>query len=302
MSILVVGSVAYDTIRTPTGEVQDALGGSATYFSAAASFFAPVKIIAAIGDDFSREQLSFLGERGTDLDGLHMMPGKTFRWTGVYNENMNERQTVCTELNVFERFQPHLSEGETHTPLLFLANIDPDLQNRILDQVQGARLIMSNTIHLWIEKKRETFLSTLDRVTVLMINDSEARALTGEYNLLKAGRRILLFGPKAVLITKGDNGVLMVMKDSVFTLPAYPKEEVCDPTGAGDSFAGGFMGYAAQASALNEMTYRTAAVYGSIMASFTIEAFGVERLRDLTRQEIEKRYREFVEITRFQGG
>jgi sugar/nucleoside kinase (ribokinase family) len=231
-----------------------------------------------------------------------MMPGKTFRWTGVYNENMNERQTVCTELNVFESFQPHLSEEDTHTPLLFLANIDPDLQNRILHQVRDARLIMSNTIHLWIEKKRETFLSTLDRVTVLMINDSEARALAGEYNLLKAGRRILTFGPEVVLITLGDHGVLMVTKDSIFTLPAYPKEEVCDPTGAGDSFAGGFMGYAAQAGTLNEMTYRTASVYGSIMASFTIESFSVERLRDLTREEIGKRYQEFVEMTRFQGG
>jgi sugar/nucleoside kinase (ribokinase family) len=282
--------------------VKDALGGSATYFSAAASFFTPVKVVAAIGEDFSREQLSFLEERGVDLDGLQVLPGKTFRWGGVYSNDLNTRETICTEPNVFERFQPKLSDEHVRVPFLFLANIDPDLQDRILDQVGDAKLVMSNTIHLWIHEKRETFLNTLDRVNVLMINDSEARALSGEYNLLKAGRAVLTFGPEVVIITKGDHGVLMVTQDSIFAIPAYPKEEVCDPTGAGDSFAGGFMGYAAQAGTLDEMTYRKAVVYGSIMASFTIESFSLDRLRELTREEVEGRYQKFIEITRFQGG
>ena len=302
MSILVVGSVAYDTIQTPCGEVKDALGGSATYFSAAASFFMPVKMVAAIGEDFSLAELTFLKERGVDLDGLQQIPGKTFRWAGVYSENLNERQTICTELNVFEHFQPNLSEEHSRVPFLFLANIDPDLQDRMLHQMRDTKLTMSNTIHLWIKEKRNTFLSTLDRVDVLMINDSEARALTGEYNLMKAGRKILTFGPNVVLITKGDHGVFMVTRESVFSIPAYPKEDVCDPTGAGDSFAGGFMGYAARADTLDELTYRRAAVYGSILASFTIESFSLDRLKELKYEEIEKRYQKFIDLTRFHEG
>ncbi|MFQ6092821.1 MAG: PfkB family carbohydrate kinase [bacterium] len=302
MTLLVVGSVAYDTVKTPSGEVEGALGGSATYFAAAASFFAPVRVVAAVGEDFSKEELAFLEKRGVDLSGLETMAGKTFRWTGVYSNDLNERETICTQPNVFEHFQPNLSEEYCRTPFLFLANIDPDLQEQILSQMRTSKLTMSNTIALWIERKRARFLKTLDRVDVLMINDSEARTLAGESDLIKAGRRLLAYGPEVVLITKGEHGVLMVTRDSIFAAPAYPKEEVCDPTGAGDSFAGGFMGCLAQAGALNVSTYRRATVYGSIMASFTIESFSVERLKVLTRDEIEGRYREFVDLTRFHQG
>jgi sugar/nucleoside kinase (ribokinase family) len=302
MNILVVGSIAYDSVKTPYGEVKEALGGSATYFAAAASFFAPVKTIAALGEDFSIDGLGFLKERGVDLSGLQVMKGKTFRWSAVYSDDMNDRQTICTELNVFERFQPELSPLDMSVPYLFLANIDPDLQGRILDQVHDSRLVMSNTIHLWITQKRKAFLKTLDRVDVLMINDSEAKILAGESNILKAGRKVLAFGPRVVLITKGEHGVLMVTRESAFAIPAYPKEEVFDPTGAGDSFAGGFMGYAARSGDLNEATFRRAAVYGSILSSFTIESFSIERLKVLTRQEIDARYDEFVDLTRFHEG
>lgn len=302
MSILVVGSIAYDSVKTPHGDVHEALGGSATYFAAAASFFAPVKTIAALGEDFSQQELAFLEERGVDLSGLQVMSGKTFRWSAVYSDDMNDRQTICTELNVFEHFQPHLSGEDSRSPYLFLANIDPDLQARILTQVKDPRLVMSNTIHLWIDEKRDIFLETLNHVDVLMINDSEAKTLAGEPNVVRAGRRILTFGPRIVLITKGEHGVLMLTRDSTFAIPAYPKEEIYDPTGAGDSFAGGFMGYAASAGTLDDSTLRRAVVYGCILSSFTIESFSIERLKGLTREEIDTRYAEFVTLTRFQEG
>jgi sugar/nucleoside kinase (ribokinase family) len=302
MNILVVGSIAYDSVKTPFGEVKEALGGSATYFAAAASFFAPVKTIAALGQDFSTVDLQFLAERGVDLSGLQAMEGKTFRWSAVYSDDMNDRQTICTELNVFEQFQPELSMEDRRTPFIFLANIDPDLQARILDQVHDTRLIMSNTIHLWIHEKRDRFVDTLNRVDVLMINDSEAKILADETNVIKAGRTILSFGPRVVLITKGEHGVLMITRESTFAIPAYPKEEVHDPTGAGDSFAGGFMGYVAQNGNLTEATFRRAAVYGSILSSFTIESFSIERLKHLTRDQIEARYKEFLHLTSFDQG
>lgn len=302
MSILVVGSVAYDTVKTPWGEVRDVLGGSATYFSAVASFFAPVQMVAVIGNDFRKEELTFLESRGVNFNGLQKMHGKTFRWSAEYGNDGNERKTVCTELNVFEHFQPILSDESRRTPYLFLANIDPDLQTRILNQVDSSKLIMSNTIKLWIDNKLEIFLRTLDKVDVLMINDSEAKVLAGKSNLIQAGRKVLTFGPRVVIITKGEHGVLMLKKDSIFSIPAYPKEQICDPTGAGDSFAGGFMGYVAHSGNVNDSTLRKAAVYGSIMSSFAIESFSIERLKNLTHDEIEERYRDFVNLTRFHEG
>ena len=290
MSILVVGSVAYDTVKTPWGEVRDAVGGSATYFSAAASFFAPVHVVAVIGDDFNREELVFLEKRGVDFKGLQEMPGKTFRWSAEYSQDVNERKTLCTELNVFEQFQPIISDADSRTPYLFLANIDPDLQTRILNQVKSSTFIMSNTIKLWIDTKLDTFLDTLHQVDVLMINDSEAKTLAAETNLVKAGRKILTFGPQRVLITKGEHGVLMLTNDSIFALPAYPKEEVFDPTGAGDSFAGGFMGYLAESGDLGEDALRRATVYGSVVASFTVGDFSVSGLLAADRDAVEERF------------
>ncbi|MEK7285798.1 MAG: PfkB family carbohydrate kinase [Nitrospirota bacterium] len=303
MSLLVVGSVALDTVKTPFGNIQEGLGGSATYFATAASFFTDVRLVAVIGEDFPNEHLQFLKERGIDLSGLEHSLGKTFRWCGEYGYKLNEAKTLQTDLNVFESFRPKLPPSYANTPYLFLANIDPTLQWDVMQQVVGRKLTACDTMNFWIEGNREALIKTLSGVDILMINEGEARALSGEFNLAKAAQVIILFGPRALIVKRGEYGALMFNGSKIFAVPAYPLENVFDPTGAGDSFAGGMMGYIAQNAPSGEVSdriLRQAAIYGSAIASFCVEAFSLDRLRSLTQDDIQKRYKEFEELTSYE--
>lgn len=299
MSILVVGSVAFDTIETPNGRADEVLGGSAAYFAVAASYFAPVKLVAVVGDDFPAHERAFLASRDIDLTGLTMSKGRTFRWTGRYHEDMNVRDTLDLQLNVFSDFSPVLPDGFRDAPLVFLANINPGLQAGVLDQLTRPQLIACDTISHWIEGARPELEALLKKVDMFVINDEEARLLSGERNVVRAARKILEMGPRTLLIKRGEYGVLLFSPNSVFAVPAYPLEEVFDPTGAGDSFAGGFLGYLAHVNDLSEASLRKAIVYGSVVASFVVEDFSLRRLRTLTRDDIERRYRQFVSLTEF---
>ncbi|MBC7252924.1 MAG: sugar kinase [Actinobacteria bacterium] len=299
MSILVVGSVALDSVRTPFGEVEEALGGSATFFSVAASFFNRVRMVAVVGEDFPPEYLGFLRSRGVDLQGLQVVPGRTFRWRGYYDYDLNDAHTLETQLNVFEDFRPAIPEEYRDSEFVFLANIDPVLQSMVLDQVRSPRLVLCDTMNYWIENKREELLETVSRVDYLLLNDAEARQLAGEPNLIAAGRKLLEMGPSRVIIKKGEHGVIMLGEGTFFSLPAYPLESVFDPTGAGDSFGGGFLGFLSREPEMTEESIRRAVVYGSVAASFAVEDFSCRRLSALTREDIEARYREFMEITCF---
>lgn len=301
MSILVVGSVAFDTIETPHhGRAEEVLGGSASYFAIAASYFAPVKLVAVIGEDFPTRERDFLASRNIDLSGLTVAPGRTFRWTGRYHEDMNVRDTLDLQLNVFSDFSPVLPEGFRDAPFVFLANINPGLQGGVLDQLaRPPKMIACDTISHWIEGARSELLALLKRVDLFVINDEEARLVSGERNVVRAARKILDLGPKSLLIKRGEYGVLSFSPNSIFAVPAYPLEEVFDPTGAGDSFAGGFLGYLAQTNDLSEANLRKAIVYGSVVASFVVEDFSLRRLHTLTRDDIERRYRQFVSLTEF---
>ena len=301
MSILVVGSVAFDTIETPHyGRAEEVLGGSAAYFAVAASYFAPVKLVAVIGEDFPAHERDFLGSRNIDLTGLTVAKGKTFRWTGRYHEDMNIRDTLDLQLNVFSDFSPVLPEAYRDSPFVFLANINPSLQGGVLDQLtRTPKMVACDTISHWIEGARTELIALLKNVDLFVINDEEARLLSGERNVVRAARKILAMGPKTLLIKRGEYGVLSFSPDSVFAVPAYPLEEVFDPTGAGDSFAGGFLGYLAQVNDLSETSLRRAIVYGSVVASFVVEDFSLRRLHTLTRDDIERRYRQFVSLTEF---
>jgi sugar/nucleoside kinase (ribokinase family) len=299
MSLVVVGSVAIDTLETPHGRAPDVLGGAATYFAVAASFFTPVQLVAVIGDDFPQHELEWFRSRGIDLTGLETRPGKSLRWTGRYHDDMNVRDTLSFEANVFESFMPELPASYRDTPFVFLANIAPALQARVLDQVRKPVLVGADTMNLWIETTRADLDALLRRVPLLMINDEEARLLSGERNMVRAARRILAMGPQSVMIKRGEYGVIYFSGETVFAVPAYPLEEVFDPTGAGDAFAGGAMGYLASCGTVTPESLRRAIVYGSVVASFTVEAFSLERLRRLTREEIDQRYRQFVSLTSF---
>ncbi len=299
-SLLAVGSVAFDSVRTPFGEAQEALGGSATYFSTAASYFAPVKLVGVVGDDFPEEHRRFLQSRGVDLEGLVQVPGKTFRWRGEYTYQLNEAITLDTQLNVFEKFRPDLPAAYRDCDLVFLGNIDPELQREVLRQVRSPRLVACDTMNFWISGKPEALLRTLKEVDVLMINDGEARQLAGEANLVRAARRIREMGPRTVIIKRGEYGALMFDDHRVFAAPAYPLEQVFDPTGAGDSFAGGFMGYLAHRGRWDTADFRQAVILGSVMASYVVEAFSLDRLRTLGMDEVRRRYREFSELTVFE--
>ncbi|MCR4438779.1 MAG: PfkB family carbohydrate kinase [bacterium] len=302
MSLLVVGSVAYDTVETPFGKVDEALGGSAIYFSAAASFFVPVRLVAVVGEDFDRSQLRFLEERQVDLAGLTVEHGSTFRWAGRYDYDLNARETLYTHLNVFENFVPKLPQSYRDSEYLFLANIMPQLQMQVLEQVSKPKLVVLDTMNYWIENTPAELRRTLKKVNVLIINDAEARQLAQEPNLYRAARALLRMGPDTVVIKKGEHGALMVTPKSCFWAPAYPLESLCDPTGAGDTFAGGFVGYLAYTDDLSEDNLRRAVVYGSVYASFCVEKFSVDRLRDLTPEEIQERYGAFLELTRVDAG
>lgn len=299
MGIVVVGTVAFDTVETPFGKGENVLGGSATYFSTSASFFSDVSLVAVVGEDFPEEHVTFLRSREIDLQGLQRIPGKTFHWTGKYGYDLNEAQTLDTQLNVLLEFKPQLPPSYQNTDVLFLANIDPELQLEVLDQVKNPRLVACDSMNFWISSKPAALKEVIKRVDIVIINEGEARMLTGEPNLVKAARQIIALGCKRLVVKRGEYGVLMFTADSVFAAPAYPLEEVFDPTGAGDTFAGGFIGYLANTGDLTEDGIRQALVFGSVMASFNVEDFSLNRMKRLEYREIEARYRSFRQLTTF---
>jgi sugar/nucleoside kinase (ribokinase family) len=300
LALLVVGSVAFDALESPYGKVDRAVGGAATYFAVAASFFAPVNLVGIVGEDFSAEDEKIFHGRHIDTEGLEHASGKTFFWAGRYSQNLNERVTLATELNVFAEFKPRLPEKYRNSQYVFLANIAPDLQRDVLHQVKKRpRVAALDTMNYWIERTNAELRETLKHVDILMINDSETRELSNEHNLLRAAKHIFKMGPSTLIVKRGEYGAMMVDKRGVFCVPAFPLEEPHDPTGAGDSFAGGFMGYLAGARDKSDASLRRAMVYGSVLGSFTVEKFGLDRLRTLKRSEIHARARHFAKLTQF---
>ncbi len=299
MSVVVVGSIAFDAVKTPFGERERMLGGSAVHFALAGSFFTDVRVVGPVGDDFGEAEYDVLRRHGVITDDIeHVEGGKTFFWAGEYEWNVNIRHTLDTQLNVFGEFQPKLSEAATQAEVLFLANIQPDLQREVREQCTGAKLAGLDSMNLWIETTRESLLRTIGTVDLVLMNDDEVRMLTEEPTLLRAARKIMEVGPRVVVVKQGEYGAALFTEDGFFSLPAYPLESVVDPTGAGDSFAGGFLGYLdAQGGATDEATLRRAMTYGSAVASFWVEEFGSERGQRLTREEIDARYEKFRSIT-----
>jgi sugar/nucleoside kinase (ribokinase family) len=298
--ILAVGSVAFDSIRTPFGEANRVVGGAATYFAIAASFFTEVRVVAVVGEDFGDNADRVFGGRRIDLAGLERVPGETFRWKGEYGFDLNSRETIYTYLNVFEHFSPKIPHTHRSSPFVFLGNIHPSLQAEVLQQVEQPRLVGADTMNYWIERTPGELKQVLKRVDVLLINDSEARELAGEANLVKAARTIQTMGPKTLVIKRGEHGVLMTRPGGgFFAAPAMPLEEVFDPTGAGDTFAGGFLGYLASCDAVNGDSLARAIIYGSTLASFAVEDFSCDRLLRLTEAEVRSRFQEFKKLTHF---
>jgi sugar/nucleoside kinase (ribokinase family) len=299
--ILAVGSVAFDTIRNPFGEATRVVGGSATYFSVAASFFSDVRLVAVVGEDFTDQGERVFSGRPIDLAGLQIVPGETFRWKGEYGFDLNARETIYTKLNVFEHFQPVIPEAYRSSPFVFLGNIHPRLQLEVLDQVTAPRLVAADTMNYWIEGTPDELRQVLERIDILIINDSEARELSREANLVKAARALKAMGPCTVVIKRGENGVLTTCagEDEFFAAPAMPLEEVFDPTGAGDTFAGGFMGYLATCGEADDAAMARAIIYGSTLASFAVEDFSLDRLLRLTQDDITERFRHFKRLTHF---
>lgn len=300
MPVLVVGSVAFDSLKTPYGEAREILGGAATYFSITASYFAPVNVVAVVGDDFGPEQLKAFEGRPIDTTGIERAAGRTFRWAGEYTGDMNEAKTLDTQLNVFERFQPKLPPQYLASDFVFLANIQPTLQLAVREQLPNAKLVGLDTMNFWINGTPDDLRRTLAHVDVLIINDKEARMIAGVDNLRRAANAIRKLGPRTVVVKRGEYGACLFQDKSVFFAPGYPLEEVHDPTGAGDTFAGGFMGYLAGAGEVSDRNLRRALIYGSVMASFAVEEFGVSRLLRLTRSEIDARFNEFKSMTHFE--
>jgi len=298
-SIAVIGSVAFDTIETPAGRADEELGGSATHFAVAASFFTAVHLVAPVGDDFPASARQYLAGRGIDLSGLERRAGRTFRWHGRYHEDVNHRDTLHLDLGVFADFQPTVAEGVRTAPIVFLGNIDPRLQGAVLAQFDTPALVGLDTMNHWIASSREALEALLPQVDLLVLNDEEARMLARESNVPRAARRILAMGCKSVLVKRGEYGAILFSPASVFAVPAYPLEEVFDPTGAGDTFAGGLLGWLAATGDRSEANLRRAIVYGSVLASFVVEDFGGRRLERLDRDEIDRRYRQFVALTEF---
>ena len=304
MSILVVGSVAFDNIASPSGRVEDILGGAATYFALAASYFADVRVVAVVGDDFSADHELVLKRRGIDTRGIERAPGKTFRWGGHYTENLNEAKTDFTELNVFEQFQPKIPEAYRDTQFLFLANIHPTLQAAVRREMDGVRLTGGDTMNFWINGTPKELAEMLKLVNVLLINDTETKMIAHESNLPRAAQKVLAMGPQALVIKHGEYGATIFFREGAFGIgrhpfraPALPIEQVQDPTGAGDSFAGGFMGYIASQEELSREVLKRALFYGGVMGSFAVERFGTERLQSLRREEIDERFLVFRELT-----
>ncbi len=300
MSLVIVGSVAFDTLETPHGRREKIVGGSCTYCSLAASFFTQPKIVAVIGEDFPEETIELFKSKGIDVRGLEIQPGKTFHWEARYGDDPNQRTTIKTELNVFEDFSPQLPPDYTEAEIVFLANIDPDLQEDILSQVKQPKLVAMDTMNLWIKTKPASLLRVLEKVNLFFANDEEIKMLAKEPNLIKAGKKLLERGPSFIVIKKGEHGALVLGKDSIFGVLAYPCEKVIDPTGAGDSFAGGFLGYLDKIKVFDEEgEIRKASVYGSVLASFAIENFGIDRLKSLPLEDIEKGFSQFKKLVSF---
>lgn len=299
MSILVVGSVALDSVITPFGSRDDVLGGSATYAGIAASYFSDVSMVAVVGEDFPAGHTDLLRRKGIDISGLERKEGKTFRWKGEYSDNMNVRTTLDTQLNVFADFIPRLTPEQKKEPYVFLGNIDPDQQLSVLEQMDRPKFVACDTMNLWIETKRESLMKTLGKIDLLVVNDEEALMLSGAGNILQAGRRILEMGPERLVIKRGEYGAVLFGPGTLFSSSAFPVESVKDPTGAGDSFAGGLMGYLANVSKEDEVSLRKAVVYGAVMASFNVTDFGPEKLSELTFTEIDTRYREYCKTAFF---
>ena len=300
MSLLVVGSVAFDALESPYGKVARTVGGAATYFAVSASFFTHVNLVAIVGDDFSKADARIFHGRSINIDGLERAPGKSFFWAGKYSQNLNERVTLVTELNVFADFKPKLPDPYRKSKYVFLANIAPELQRDVLQQVKGTpKLVAMDTMNYWISGSKAELRETLKHVDILMINDTETRELSSEHNLLRAAKHIFKMGPRALVIKRGEYGAMLVDKNGVFCVPAFPLEEPHDPTGAGDCFAGGFMGYLADAGSQSDAALRRAMVYGSVLGSFAVEEFGLDRLRRLKKAEIHARARHFLKLTQF---
>ena len=300
MGLLVVGSLGLDTVSTPFDKVEDALGGSATYISLSASYFGgPVELVGIVGSDFPKKYINTLSEHNVDLEGLQIVEGKTFRWSGKYHYDLNVRDTLLTELNVFEKFDPVIPDKFKKSKYICLGNIDPVLQTKVLDQMEDPQFIVCDTMNFWIEGKKNELLQLLPRVDVLIINDSEARLLAHEPNLIRAAKKIRELGPKILIIKKGEHGALLFTEDTIFSAPAYPMETIFDPTGAGDSFAGGFTGYLYKTRDLSSESLKRAVIYGSTMASFCVEKFSTKGLEELSYLQIQDRYREFLTLSRF---
>ena len=301
MSLLVVGSVAFDAVETPFGKREKMLGGSASHFSISASFFTDVRVVAVVGGDFGNEELDVFRQHNVDTSDLEVIPdGKTFRWFGKYEYDLNVAHTLDTHLNVFAGFQPKLSAASKSSRLVFLGNIQPDLQRDVRAQVPNAELVALDTMNLWIDTTRESLQKTIEVVDLLIVNDAEARQLAEEPNLIKAARRILSWGPHTLIVKRGEYGAAMFTGEEYFAIPAYPLESVFDPTGAGDTFAGGLMGYLASQNKLDAGALRRAMIFGSVMASFNVEEFGTERVQRLTQEEINQRFRDFKRFTHFE--
>jgi sugar/nucleoside kinase (ribokinase family) len=300
MSILCVGSVALDSVETPFGAAERVVGGSAVYFSAAATVFHPVQVVGVVGDDYPMRELDFLTARGADLAGVEQAQGESFFWSGRYHYDLNTRDTLETRLGVFAAFQPKIPESFRDARFVFLGNIDPVLQHDVLDQVRSPEVVACDTMNFWIDGNREALLSLLERVGILMVNDEEVRQLAGEANLLRAARWVQERGPEVVIVKKGEHGAILFAKDWLFYAPGYPLEEVFDPTGAGDSFAGGFMGHLARAGSMRPTALKQAMVYGSALGSYACERFSIDRFRDLSDEAVQDRVEEFRRITAFE--
>ena len=299
MSLLVVGSVALDSVETPFGKAENALGGSATYFSISASYFAPVNLVAVIGDDFPEKHTAIFKKHGINTKGLQVARGSTFRWKGKYDYDLNSVKTIYTHLNVFNKFSPKIPPEYKKSDVVFLANIDPSLQLHVMKQVEKPRLTACDTMNYWIENKRKALLRVLKVVDMFLLNEGEARELTGESNLLKAGKALLSFGPKKAIIKKGEHGVLAFSDNSVFSAPAYLLETINDPTGAGDTFAGGLLGYLRKSGRSSDSEVRKGIIYGTIMASYAVEDFSVRRLSAISYSDMQKRYHSYRQLTRY---
>ncbi len=300
MSVLVVGSVALDSVETPFGKADDVLGGSATFFSASASHLTKVSVVGVVGSDYPMEKLEPLRKRGVDFSGLEKAEGESFRWRGRYRHDLNSAETLETHLGVFSRFSPKIPEKLRSSPYLFLGNIDPRLQLAVLNQVKKPKLIACDTMNFWIQSRRPELLELLGHVDMVTLNDAEARQLTEKANLVQAAQWIMGRGPRHVIIKKGEHGAFMFNEQSIFFAPAFPLESVFDPTGAGDAFAGGFIGYLAASGDLSEANMRRAVIFGSVMGSFAVEKFSIERLMTVTRAEIDQRMRDMRRLVAFE--